>query len=133
MIDIIGEEDCFALLASTTVGRVGLVHDGRVEIIPVNYRMRGRDVIIRTGADGVLAALPGAAGVAFEIDRHDDLSGSGWSVLLGGTFEVLSDAEIDALESAERPLPWAGGERAVWLRLVVGRVSGRRVKRPQLG
>lgn len=129
MIAIIEEDECFALLASTTVGRVGLVNDGRVEIIPVNYRMHGRDLLLRTRDDGLLARLPQEPDVAFEVDHHDDLGGTAWDVLLSGRVEALSAEEVEALPPAEQVLPWAGGDRTLWLRYIADRVAGRRVRR----
>jgi len=133
MPGIIDEDECFALLGTTTVGRVGFVNDGRIEIIPVNYRMHGRDVVLRTREDGILAGLPDEPDVAFEVDHHDDLSGTAWNVLLSGTVEQMTADQVDDLPAAERVLPWAGGERTLWLRYVAARVSGRRVRRPQGG
>lgn len=130
MISTLDEDQCFALLESTTVGRVGLVNDGRIEIIPVNYRMHQGHVVFRTRAEGALAGLPQEPDVAFEVDYHDDLSGTGWDVLLGGTVEVMPAEDIAALPAAHPVNPWAGGDRELWLRLVIDRISGRRVRRP---
>lgn len=133
MIGIIDEEECFALLQTTTVGRVGFVNRGRIEIIPVNYRLHGRELLLRTRADGALAGLPDQPDVAFEVDHHDDLAGTAWNVLLSGHVEVMPTEQVDAVPPAERVLPWAGGERTLWLRYTADRVSGRRVRRPQIG
>lgn len=129
MIAVIEEDECFALLGSTTVGRVGFVHDERVEIIPVNYRMHDRDLLLRTREDGILAELPRHPHVAFEVDHHDDLAGTAWNVLLSGRVETLSPEQVEELPASERVLPWAGGERTLWLRYIAERVSGRRVRR----
>ncbi|WP_309127729.1 pyridoxamine 5'-phosphate oxidase family protein [Microbacterium sp.] len=133
MIGIIDEDECFALLRTTTVGRVGFVNRGRIEIIPVNYRLHGRELLLRTRSDGVLAGLPEEPDVAFEVDHHDDLAGAAWNVLLSGHVEAMSREQVEALPAAERVHPWAGGERTLWLRYVPDRVSGRRVRRPQTG
>lgn len=125
MIDVIDEKECFGLLSSTTVGRVGFVRDGRIEIIPVNYRLRGRELSFHARADGILAGLPDEPDVAFEVDHHDDLGRSGWSVLLSGRVERLGDEDA----SADDVHPWAGGERELRFRFLADRVSGRRVRR----
>ena len=133
MISIIDEDECVALLGTTTVGRVGFVNGGRIEIIPVNYRMHDRDVLLLTREGGILAGLPDEPDVAFEVDHHDDLAGTAWNVLLSGRVEVMRDEDAAALSAAERVLPWAGGERMLWLRYIADRVSGRRVRRPREG
>lgn len=131
MIGIIDEDECLALLTSTTVGRVGFVHDGRIEIIPVNYRVDGRDVLVRTREGGILSALPDQSSVAFEVDHHDDLGGTAWSVLLSGSVESITAEEAEAVPTTRRHIVWAGDERTLWLRFVTDRVSGRRVRRAQ--
>jgi hypothetical protein len=131
MIDILDESECFALLGSTTVGRVGVMRSGRIEIIPVNYRLDGRDVLLRTRAEGALAGLPDEPTVAFEVDHHDDLAGKGWNVLLNGAVRAMTPDEVSSMPGALRVRPWAGGERELWLRFTADRVSGRRVRRAQ--
>ena len=128
MIGTLDEKQCYDLLGSTTVGRIGFVRDARVEIIPVNYALSGRDLILHTAPDGILRSLADeGAAVAFEVDHHTDLAGSGWSVLLQATLALATPAE----ESAARVQvsPWAGADRDVALRLAVSEVSGRRVRR----
>jgi nitroimidazol reductase NimA-like FMN-containing flavoprotein (pyridoxamine 5'-phosphate oxidase superfamily) len=131
MIAVIEEDECFGLLTSTTVGRLGFVHDGRIEIIPVNYRVAGRDVLVRTRDDGILAALPTQPDVAFEVDHHDDLGGTAWSVLMSGRVERITADEAEAVPATRRHIVWAGDERTMWLRFVTERIAGRRVRRPR--
>jgi len=132
MITELSEQRCFELLDTTTVGRFGFVHEGRVHVIPVNYLLDGRDVVVRTSAHGLLSRLPESAEeIAFEVDFHDDLAGSGWSVLLNGVVSAMADEEVDALAGADRVRPWAGGERTLALRLRVRTASGRGVQRPR--
>lgn len=128
MIVDIEERECFELLRATTVGRLGFVHDEAVQIIPVNYRTDGQDLIIRTSPDGILSTLEDhPVALALQVDHHDDLGGAGWSVLMNGSVtSITDDADIPG---ANRVLPWSGGERGLALRFVVQRISGRRVRR----
>ncbi|MFC4140614.1 MULTISPECIES: pyridoxamine 5'-phosphate oxidase family protein [unclassified Microbacterium] len=129
MIEVLGEEECLARLATSTVGRIGHVEDGRVEIIPVNYRIDGRDLYLRTREDGILSGLPDEPDIAFEVDHIEGLEGSGWSVLLGGRVERLEPGEGQSIDAAAHVRPWAGGERTLWFRFVIERISGRSVRR----
>ena len=130
MITEVNEKDCHALLSSTTVGRLGFVQDGRVLVIPVNYVLDGSDVVIRTAPDGLLSGLSSSREVvAFEVDHHDDLGGSGWSVLLNGPVTEMPAAEVDAVPGTRRARPWAGGDRSLALRLHPESITGRRVHR----
>ncbi|MEV4773972.1 pyridoxamine 5'-phosphate oxidase family protein [Microbacterium sp. LWH12-1.2] len=132
MITSLSEQKCFDLLRTTTVGRFGFVRDARVQIIPVNYFLDDRDIVVRTAPDSVLSMLPASElEVAFEVDHHDDLAGTGWSVLLNGTVSAMPVDELDAVPASGRVHPWAGGDRDLPLRLHVHAVSGRSVQRPR--
>ncbi|UWF77937.1 MULTISPECIES: pyridoxamine 5'-phosphate oxidase family protein [Microbacterium] len=132
MITELSEQQCIELLGTTTVGRLGFVHEGRVHVIPVNFLLDGHDIVVRTSPEGPISELPDSTElVAFEIDHHDDLSGGGWSVLLNGPVTVMSDEELAAVPGTRRVQPWAGGERSLALRLRPELVSGRRVQRPR--
>ncbi|CAH0125267.1 MULTISPECIES: pyridoxamine 5'-phosphate oxidase family protein [unclassified Microbacterium] len=130
MISDLQEKECYELLTSTTVGRIGFVLDERVEIFPVNFRASGQDLVLRTASDGILRRIADhGAQVAFEVDYHDDLGGTGWSVLIHGRLSVVADE--DPPEGLRRVSPWAGSDRATPLRLAIDSISGRRVRREQ--
>ena len=56
------------------------------------------------------------------VDRIDETSGEGWSVLLTGQLRPVSDHTQE-----NEPVPWAGGDRPVLLRLITADCSGRRI------
>ncbi|WP_417508084.1 pyridoxamine 5'-phosphate oxidase family protein [Microbacterium sp.] len=128
MISDLPEQECFELLTSTTVGRLGFTENDRIQIFPVNYSVSGRDLLIRTSSGGSLSRLgDDGAQVAFEIDYHDDLAGSGWSVLMHGELSTASpEGDLDGFD---RVSPWAGDDRAKPLRFRIDSISGRRVRR----
>ncbi|GAB3600298.1 pyridoxamine 5'-phosphate oxidase family protein [Microbacterium tumbae] len=128
MIGILSEQQSYELLTSTTVGRIGFLAEGRVEIHPVNYVLSDRDLILRTAPDSPLLPLAeAAADVAFEVDHHTDIAGSAWSVLLHGPLTRVAEEEADAL--AARVSPWAGADRWVPLRFTIESITGRSVQR----
>jgi hypothetical protein len=65
--------------------------------------------------------------VAFEIDGVESDGDGGWSVLVVGTAEVVTDPEEVALAARERHVRWAGGDSATWVRIVPSKVTGRRI------
>ena len=132
MMTEMSEQECRELLRATTVGRIGFVADARVQIIPVNYLVDGDDIVIRTAPSGLLSRLTtSTVEVAFQVDHHDDLAGSGWSVLLGGAVSEMTADELAAVPGASRRSPWAEGDRSLPLRLTPSSISGRRVRRPR--
>ncbi|MEV7180111.1 pyridoxamine 5'-phosphate oxidase family protein [Kitasatospora sp. NPDC093679] len=119
------EQECWDRLGTHGVGRLALPGERFPLVLPVNYTVDGTTVAYRTADFGAAAAAVGD-GVAFEVDRIDEHRSSGWSVLLGGRAERVQDPE------AERRLvelavgePWAGGHRALWIRVVPETVTGR--------
>ncbi|MBM7466830.1 pyridoxamine 5'-phosphate oxidase family protein [Microbacterium esteraromaticum] len=130
MITQLDEQECLELLRTTTVGRIGFVQEGRVLIIPVNFLLDDRSIVIRTAPDGPLSTLASSRVlVAFEIDHHDNLAASGWSVLLNGEVDTITEEHLASLPGASSRLPWAEGDRSLLLRLTPTTISGRRVRR----
>lgn len=125
-IRTLSEEECWELVDASSVGRFGFVQDGDVKIIPVNY-MVDVDVIIRTLPTGILSKLAGKR-VTFEVDYHGS-HGAGWSVLMHGPAAALSDDEAELVRRWNRVLPWAGGDRSLFLSFTADSIEGRRVNR----
>jgi hypothetical protein len=124
-LELLSDEECRRLLASQSVGRVGVSMAALPAILPVNYSMVDGAVVFRTG-DGVKlrAALHGNV-VAFEVDHSDSDLHEGWSVLVIGLAEVVTDpVERDRCIP---PTSWAGGDRSHVVRIRPELISGRRL------
>lgn len=110
------------------VGRLAVTDvDGRPLVVPVNYRLDGDAVVVRTEAGSMLTAAALERPVAFEVDDVDEAWQEGWSVLVQARAEEVTDP--DELARLQRlPLrPWAPGERSVYLRIPLDMVTGRRI------
>jgi uncharacterized protein len=122
-------DECMTLVRShpVHVGRVAVVHEGQPVILPVNYRLDGDSVVVRTDHGTVLHRAAEGAPVAFEVDAVDPAWEEGWSVVISGTASPVRDPEeLDRLR--QLPLrPWAGGDKDVYLRIRPERVTGRRI------
>jgi nitroimidazol reductase NimA-like FMN-containing flavoprotein (pyridoxamine 5'-phosphate oxidase superfamily) len=119
----ISHEDCLALLAAGTVGRVAVPDPGAGPlIVPVNYVFDGGCVVFRTD-DGTKLQLLRAGVASFEIDQIDEEGRTGWSVLVSGRAYEASHWETDHL----RLEPFAAGHKGIWIRIVPASISGRRV------
>lgn len=126
-METLSSAECLDLLArGSYLGRVGFIRNGKPMILPVNYVIDGEGVAIRTHTGSPLCGLGGAT-VAFEVDEHRPLGHSGWSVLIEGTLQVVTDQdEIERLNHG--PLrAWAWRNPDVWLRISLDSVSGRRI------
>ena len=128
MIRELDEQQSYDLLSTTTIGRIGFVHDGRVQIHPVNFAVSGQELLLRTSPDGLLADLTQApVDVAFEVDYHDPIGSTAWNVLLHGSLSRASEEEAAGI--AARVHPWAGEDRSLPLVLHIDSISGRNVRR----
>jgi nitroimidazol reductase NimA-like FMN-containing flavoprotein (pyridoxamine 5'-phosphate oxidase superfamily) len=125
----LGPEECFGLLESGGVGRVGIMSAEGIVILPVNYAIAAKTVVFRTAPDTLLAAL-GHGQVSFEADQVDAATREGWSVLVQGhAHTVAGEEEVRSLEHRTGLEPWASGARDVWVRIIPVRISGRRIRR----
>ena len=120
-------EDCYRLLGSHRIGRLGVNADRYPLIFPVNYAMDGDALVIRTNA-GLKLTAADRANVAFEVDDIDPIRRVGWSVLVRGLAEEISSQQRDDLIARTKAAgvePWAPGERGHWLRIHPVLVTGR--------
>jgi nitroimidazol reductase NimA-like FMN-containing flavoprotein (pyridoxamine 5'-phosphate oxidase superfamily) len=118
--------ECRALLADCQTGRVAVVAPDGPHVIPVNYAVVDESVVFRTSPFTVLATYGADARVAFEVDHTDDARRIGWSVEARGRASVVYDsAELAHIARVWEPVPWAGGERALHLRLRYDELTGR--------
>lgn len=98
-------------------------------IRPVNYLFdeRSQAVVFRTAPGTKFHALLRSANAAFEIDGIDEASRTGWSVIVRGvTDEVTDRSEIQRLDGL-RLESWAPGPKEHWMHIRAWTVSGRRI------
>lgn len=127
-LQVLTAEERYALLATQEVGRLGVYADHYPRVIPVDDGPDGRVVVVRTHPGATLAAAS-HANVTFEVDAVDAGSRSGWSVLVRGLAEEVTDRHAEDLVARTTRAgvqPWAPGEHGRWLRIITHDVSGRR-------
>ena len=121
--EILSEDECWELLRSQTVGRVVVAMNSELDVFPVNYGLDGEGIIFRTNAGRKLTWSLGRP-VAFEIDRIDVPSRTGWSVVAHG--EARDITRFDAGERQVAAHPWTGAKDFL-IRITPRSVTGRRV------
>lgn len=120
--------ECQALLRSGVFGRIGLSTPDGPAVVPVNYAVSDSDILIRTAANGLLAAHGRGVRVAFEIDHVDYAFHRGWSVMARGTTAVVDDPdEVARIRWGWDPKPWASGDRSLLVMLPLTELTGRRL------
>src|SRR3712207_4080973 len=101
LVDI-GPEQCEDLLEATPLGRLGVVVDGRPEIFPVShvFDRSSRCVLFPTNVGTKLHGALDWPWVAFEVDGVEPDDQGGWSVLVVGQAEEVTDPDEIARISA---------------------------------
>src|SRR5580693_4003599 len=89
---ILEAEECWALLEARHLGRLAFVDQDGPIVLPINYAVVDGVVIFRTDAGGKLDAAVRGDRLAFEIDGFDALEQTGWSVVVRGAAELVTDA-----------------------------------------
>jgi nitroimidazol reductase NimA-like FMN-containing flavoprotein (pyridoxamine 5'-phosphate oxidase superfamily) len=128
-LQVLDADECYRLLATQQIGRLGVNAEHYPLIFPVNYAIDRDVIVIRTGAGTKLSAAD-HANVTFEVDEIDPRTRSGWSVLVRGLAEEVTSAHgAEMLErtKAAGAEPWAPGDRGRWLRLIPQGITGRRI------
>ncbi|HEU5031792.1 MAG TPA: pyridoxamine 5'-phosphate oxidase family protein [Spirillospora sp.] len=132
-LEILGPEECRALLRHAEVGRIVFTHNALPAIQPVNYLLHGEDIVFRTSRTSRLATAATGTIVAFEIDEVDADARTGWSVVaVGPARRVSAPGEVASLEKIELRT-WAPGQRDQFIKIRPEILSGRRIPdRPKI-
>ncbi len=118
-------EECVQLLAESSLGRLAyLARPGTPDVVPVNFLWYDGSVWVRSAPGPKMQAAERRERVAFEVDRVDETTQSGWSVVVVGRLRVVPGGQ---LPPGIGPEPWSHGTRRHLLRLDPERLEGRRL------
>ena len=133
-LDEIEADECWRLLATQPIGRVGVIVGHYPLIFPVNYAVDGKQIVFQTGAGTKLWATS-RSNVTFEVDELDLVHRSGWSVMVRGAAQEVSVERNPILKEraeARGAVVWAPGPRNHLVRMVADQISGRRIRPAEL-
>ena len=130
-IETIDRRHCLELLARARIGRLVFAIPGDPPgVVPMSYVLDGSPgaeaVVVRTTHGSRLGRAVLGRAVSFEVDELRDVTREGWSVVVSGIAEELTDAE-HARRVGERLQAWAPGFKDLFLLVPVNEVSGRRL------
>lgn len=125
-VEELSEGACWALLRTTSVGRLAVWVEDHPDIFPLNYAVDHGTVVFRTRAGTKLAATLSQSPVALEADGCDTETATAWSVVIRGNAEEISTFP-DLVDTLDLPLfPWQAGDKGRFIRIVPTTTTGRR-------
>jgi nitroimidazol reductase NimA-like FMN-containing flavoprotein (pyridoxamine 5'-phosphate oxidase superfamily) len=122
----LSRRECLGLLRAETVGRVVFTERALPAVVPVTYTMVGEALVFATASGTRLAAAARGGVLAMEVDRLDPTSRTGWSVVVTGLPDWITDVREHARLSAALDT-WAPGHHDLLLRLPTTVLTGRRI------
>jgi nitroimidazol reductase NimA-like FMN-containing flavoprotein (pyridoxamine 5'-phosphate oxidase superfamily) len=125
-MEALSVDECLDLLTRARVGRVVFTLGALPAVVPVTFVLASDAIITRTAEDTRLANAADGAVLAFQADDLDPLTRTGWSVVVTGVAEIVTDADERAIVG-ELLDPWAPGQRDVFVRVPLTMVTGRRI------
>ncbi|MEY2425843.1 MAG: uncharacterized protein QOI61_1415 [Actinomycetota bacterium] len=132
-IEFIERAECVRLLATQEVGRVAFATaGGGADIFPVNYVLDGDAIVFATAAGSKLSSADRGT-ISFEVDSTDAATRSGWSVVIHGFSQEITNCDSPQVVERLRSLPlnpWAGGDRPHLVRISPRTITGRRIGHP---
>ena len=119
-------DQCLELFGRAPIARVVLSIKCLPVALPVNVALMGEDVIFSTDSGSKLTAAVEGQVVSVEADDVDFMYRTGWSVLITGVAELVS--EPMAVEWARSRLrAWAPGSHPFLVKVPSTLISGRRL------
>jgi nitroimidazol reductase NimA-like FMN-containing flavoprotein (pyridoxamine 5'-phosphate oxidase superfamily) len=133
--EVLDRERCLALLATRTIGRLGVSIEALPAILPVRFAMLDDRVVVRTVPGTKLDAAVAQSVVAFEVDEHDADGTWGWSVLVRGRGREITEPQELARAEALPLRVWSIKDRVAdrFLSIDTSFVTGRRFGEPGSG
>ena len=124
---VLSRRECVTLLRGEQVGRVVFTERALPAVLPVSFAMLDDAVVLATSSESRLAQAARGGVLAFEVDRLDPATRSGWSVVVTGMPSCVDEpAEQARILSVLET--WAPGRHDLLLRLPLTVVTGRRIE-----
>jgi len=128
-MSVLLSDECYTLLGTRRIGRLGVIAEHYPLIIPMNYAL-DRGVVVVRSQPGVKLSNADHANVTFQVDDIDEATHSGWTVLVRGLAEEVTAEHSDQIiESTHQTglTPWAPHSGSHWVRIIPQAISGRRI------
>ena len=88
---VLSQRECLALLRTEQVGRVVFTERALPAVVPITFAVLDDAIVLATRAGTRLARSARGGVLAFEADRLDPVTRTGWSVVVTGMAEYVVD------------------------------------------
>ncbi|MEE9415512.1 MAG: pyridoxamine 5'-phosphate oxidase family protein [Acidimicrobiales bacterium] len=127
-LEVIPYEECKDLLREAGIGRIGFLDQGETIILPVNFAFVSGSILFRSAPGSKLSSAEIAKPMSFEIDGWEESTRTGWSVLVKGVSDLVTDEWLTGMYEFLGSEPWADSiPRDNWIRIRADEISGRRI------
>lgn len=124
-------DECLQMLAASHLGRLAVNAPGWPPMIrPVTFVFdtSTQSVVFRSARGSKLTALLRSERAAFEVDDLEPAGQTGWSVIVQGPVEEITNPSELARLSSSGLRPLVQGDLSHWMRIRATVVSGRRIR-----
>jgi hypothetical protein len=132
-VDVLGHEECLALLSGARIGRIAFTEGALPAVRPVPFVVADGEIFIPTHGGSTVARASRGAVVAFEVDEFDAEARTGWNVTVVGPSRVIDDARAVVRLDTLGARPWAPGDDPCYIGVAIRVVRGRRVRHAPMG
>ncbi|MET0844309.1 MAG: pyridoxamine 5'-phosphate oxidase family protein [Mycetocola sp.] len=124
--EVLGQAECWRLLAANSVARLAVSDDLGADIFPINYLIKSEVLFFRSAPGKKIVSLTARPRVAVEIDGTE--GGKRFSVVIRGDARRLND-DVQIHESAVDTLPtMTGSEKWNYFQVKPRTVTGIRFR-----
>jgi len=124
--EVLSRDECLRLIREVPIGRVAVIVGEVPVVVPVNFTLLGEDIVFRTAPGTKLVAAVSRSAASFEVDAVNDVTHSGWSVLVTGPASEITEPDEQAAAKALGLEQWVEGRKR-YVRIRSDIVTGRRV------
>ena len=128
---VLSMDECLVLLRKATLGRLGFVHDGEPDVLPINFGMDGSSPVFRSTWGSKLYTASAERLVALEADDVNRDTGRAWSVVVKGRAVMeYNDDAVARYEALSVPSWPPDDTESFWVRVLPDSVTGRELDLP---
>jgi hypothetical protein len=120
------ESECWDLLAQVTIGRLGLHFGAMPRIVPMNFTLFDRRIVVCTATGTAVTDALRDSVVAFQVDDFHLNNQDGWSVVAVGPSAWMTDLRTLQAVDGFPTGPWAPRQRLCYTQIEPRLISGRR-------